>query len=59
MRTAGVLACGVVGFILGGLCARFFLISDTTGFEGAATVFWAALGGTAIGLLAGYLVLRR
>ncbi|MCC6238423.1 MAG: DUF1328 domain-containing protein [Dehalococcoidia bacterium] len=59
VRVLGVLLCGVVGFVAGGFVARFFLISDTTGFAGAATVFWAALVGTVIGLVAGYLALRR
>lgn len=59
IRILGVLFFGAVGFVLGGLFARFFLISDTAGFAGAATVFWAALGGMVLGLVIGYLALRR
>lgn len=58
LRVLGILLSGALGFVGGGFVARLFLVAETTGFEGAATVFWSALAGTVLGLLVGYLALR-
>ncbi len=47
------------GFVAGGLVARFVLIEDNTGFEGAATVVVSGAVGAAIGLVLALVILRR
>ncbi len=59
MRLLTALLLGVVGFFGGGFFARFFLISDNTGFEGATTAALSALGGAVAGIVIGLTLRRR
>lgn len=53
------LVFAVVGFVAGGLFARFVVLDDTTGLEGGATVFLCGMVGLVLGLVVAFLVLRR